>query len=137
MKNLTTAIFAKCGVATDLYSDVGGRIYKGRAPEGASYPYVVFFLVSDMPAGTFTEDIEDVLIQFSLFSKTSSSTEIEDMFTHLKALYDDCSLSVTGNTFLYMHRQNTTAAIEDHTTPTGEAQVWAYYVDYSIMMKKN
>jgi len=134
VKNLTTAIFAKCAVGSDLYNDVAGRLFNGRAPEGAEYPYVVFLLVSDMPEKTYTEDFENVIIQFSLFSSTIyDTTEIEDMFTHLKALYDECSFEITDSTLIWMKRENATLMVEDHTTPAGTVQVWHYAVDYSIM----
>ena len=137
MKNLTTAVFAKCAVGTSLYTAVGGRIYKGRAPETTVYPYVVFFVVTDVPGKTFTEDYEDVLFQFSLFSSTSGTTEVENMFTYLKALYDECSLTITGNTLVWMKRGNATLLAEEHTTASGTTEVWHYAVDYSILMSKN
>ena len=87
MKALTTAIFAKCAVGTSLDTALGGRIYKHRAPDRTAYPYAVFLLVSDVPEMTYTEAFENVLIQFSLFSDASSSGEVEDLYTALKALY--------------------------------------------------
>lgn len=136
MKNLTTAIFAKCAVGTDLYNDVAGRLFNGRAPEGAEYPYIVFLLVSDVPDLTFSENYEDVIIQFSLFSSTIyDTTEVENMFTHLKALYDECVLSPTSETVIYMMRQNATLMSEDHTTLQGTVQIWAYHIDYDLKVK--
>lgn len=139
MKNLSTAIFGKMTSATDLYADVQGRLYKGRAPEGAQYPYIVYLIVSNYPEKTFTEDFEVTTIQFSLFSAASGSTEVEDMYTHLKALYDECNLSVTGSTWFYwMKRTNAILMVEDHTVPSTIAtiaasiQVWHYAVDYEI-----
>jgi len=135
LKALSTAIFAKCAVGTDFYTDISGRLYKGRAPANATYPYAVYMLVSDVPDFTFTEDFERVLIQFSLFSLTSGTTQVEDMFTHLKALYDDCALTITGETLLWMRRENAILMPEDHTTTAGTAQVWHYSVDYSVFTK--
>ena len=133
MLNLTKAIFGKCAVGTALYTAIGGRLYKGRAPEAVHYPYAVFMVVSDVPERTFTEDYENVLIQFSLFSSTSGSTEVENMFTHLKTLYDECALSPSGSTLIWMRRQNATLMVEDHTTPEGNQQVWHYAVDFEIL----
>ena len=131
MKALTTAIYGKIS-GSALATDIGGRLYKGRAPEGAEYPYVVYMVVADVPDKTFTEDFEDVLIQFSLFSSASGSTEVEKMFTDLKALYDECSLTITGSRLIWMKRVNATLMIEDHTTPSGTIEVWHYAVDYDI-----
>lgn len=131
MKNLTTAIYAKLS-GSDFSSDIGGRLFKGRATSGAEYPYAVFFMVTNIPEKTFSENYEDVIIQFSLFSSTSGTTEIENMYTHLKALYDECVLSITGATLIWMKRDNAVFLVEDHTTPSGTAQVYAYHIDYSI-----
>jgi hypothetical protein len=133
VKNLTTAIFGKLSGST-LATDIGGRLYKGRAPEGAEYPYAVYMLVSDVPEKTFTEQYENVIIQFSLFSSASGSTEVEDMYTHLSALYDECAMTITGSTLVWMKRSNAQLMVEDHTTPAGTAQVWHYAVDFEVLI---
>ena len=139
MKNLATAITTKFtaapgGVHNSFYTDIGGRFYRGRAPARTQYPYAVYLLpISDVPEKTFTEDYENVLIQFSLFSDSSSSSEVEDMFTYLKALYDECSLTITGSTLVWMKRGNATLADEEHTTPSGTTKVWAYHIEYEIL----
>ena len=136
MKNLTKAIYAQL-TGSDISSDVGGRIYKGRAPAGAEDPFVVFFVVTDMPDHTFSEDYENVIVQFSLFSITSGTTQIEDMFTHLKTLYDEKTFSITGSTLVWMRRANTVFSIEDHTTPSGTQQVFVYHVDFEVLTSLN
>jgi hypothetical protein len=137
MKNLTTAIFAKCISGTDLHTDIGGRLFKGRAPEGTEYPYIVFYLISDVPENTFTEDMENCLIQFSLFSSNSSSSEVEDMFTHLKSLYDDCSFTISGSSLIWMKRQMAQLLAEEHVTPSGTIEAWHYTVDYEVLTSLN
>jgi hypothetical protein len=136
MKALSTAIFSKLAGST-LETDIGGRLFKGRADEGAEFPYAVFMVVSDVPEKTFTEDFENVLIQFSLFSSASSSGEIEDMYSHLKTLFDECSLTITGSTLVWMKRANAFLMVEDHTTTAGTQQVWYYAVDYEVMTSLN
>lgn len=141
MKSLTTAIFGLMTPSTALYADIGGRMFKGIAAEGAEYPYIVFQIVSDVPDLTFTESYEDVLIQFSLFSSASSSGEVEDMFAHLKELYDECAMTITAishdvaNTLIWMKRVNATLMVEDHETPSGTTQVFHYAVDYEVKTK--
>lgn len=138
MKALTTAILGKMTSSTDLYSDIGGRLFKGRAPKGAEYPYVVFMVVSNSPEKTFSEDFERTTVQFSLFSTESGSTQVEDMYTHLKAIYDECAMSVTGSTLVWMNRTNATLMVEDHTVPNkGTDQVWHYAVDYEVLTSLN
>lgn len=134
MLNLTTAIYGKLS-GSALAGHIANRLFKGRAPEGTDYPYAVFFVVSDSPIKTFTENFEDVLIQFSLFSATSGTTEVENMFTDLKTLYDECAMTIINTTwFHWMRRQNATLIADDVTTPAGTIQVWHYIVDYELMI---
>jgi len=136
MKNLTTAIYSHA-TGTAFSTSVGGRFYKARIPQGTAFPHALFFVVTDTPMDTFTDSIEDVTVQFSIFSKASSSSEIEDIFTNLKSAYDGALLTVTGNTMITLDRgvANLTTVAED--TPDGSGEYWQYDVDYSIIMQKN
>lgn len=136
MKNLMTAIFGKAASTTFL-SYINSRFYKGRAPEGTDYPYVVYKVVTDLADYAFQARYEDTIVQFSLFSSNYSSTlEIENMLTYLIAVYDNCSLSPTSETLIWMERTNTAFQPEEHTTKTGTTQVWAYHVDYSVLIRR-
>jgi len=134
MKNLTTAIYGKLS-GSALAAHIGTRLYKGRAPEGASYPYIVYMVVTNSPDHTFNERYEDTLIQFSLFSSESGSTEVENMYIDLKTLYDEVAMTITGDTLIWMRRVNATQFIEDHTTPAGTIKVWAYHVEFMVTVK--
>lgn len=90
-----------------------------------------------MPRDTFTDRLEEVIIQFSIFSQASGSTEIEDIFTNLTALYDDCALTITSSTHLVMERQNASLTSGELTTPLGVEEYWQYDVDYSVTFKRN
>lgn len=136
MLELSKAIFGKLS-GSALASHIGNRLYKGRAPERAEYPYIVYLIVSNAPWKTFSENFEETIIQFSLFSSTSGSTEIEDMYEDLITLYDECAMTVTGSTLVWMKRQNATLMIEDHTTSAGTEQVWHYAVDYEVLTSLN
>jgi hypothetical protein len=136
LKNLSTAIYGKIS-GSAFATSIGGRLYKGRAPQNPTFPYVVYYLISDNPRNTFAERIEDVLIQFSIFSTASGSTEIEDIFANLKSLYDNCDLSIVGNTHLMMERQGASLTSGEMDVTAGTGEYWQYDVDYSIMMKKN
>lgn len=133
MKNLTTAIFSKMS-GSDFANAIGGRLYKGQAPDDTQFPYAVYRVVTGMPERTFSERYENVTVQFTLVSSASGSTEIEDMFTHLKALYDECALSITGSTLVWMRISNYTGAMrEEHTTATGSQFVWVTHCDFEIL----
>ena len=132
MKNLTTAIYGRLS-GSALAARINSRMFKGQAPEGTDYPYIVYMVVTDTPNHTFTEDFENVLVQFSLFSITSGTTEVENMYTDLKTLYDEKSFSITGSTLVWMRRSNANFIVEDHTTPTGTQKVWAWHVDFEVL----
>ena len=132
MYNLSKAIWGKLA-ASNLSAHIANRLFKGRAPEGSDYPYIVYLIVTNEPEKTFTEDFEHTTIQFSLFSILSSSTEVENMYTDLKTLYDECAMAITGSTLIWMKRVNASLMIEDHTVKAGVIQVWHYAVDYTVM----
>lgn len=93
-------------------------------------------VVTDLAAYAFQARYEDVIVQFSLFSDNASTLEIENMFTYLTNLYDNCTLSPTSETLIWMERENTAFQPEEHTTTSGTTQVWAYHVDYSVLVKR-
>ena len=75
MNNLLSAIMSKLS-GSAFYNDVGGRIYLDEAPEGAEFPYCVFSIVSDVPEYPSNKTMEDIIMQFSLFSASQGATEI-------------------------------------------------------------
>ena len=133
MKNLTTAIWGRLSGST-LSGYISNRLLKGQAPEDTAFPYSVYFVVTNTPERTFTEDYRNVIVQFSLFSSESGSTEIENMAAALEALYDEQPMTVTGSTLIWMKLTSTTGANkEDHITPSGTQSVWVVHSDYEIM----
>lgn len=136
MKNLTTAIYSHA-TGSAFLTAIGGRFYKARVPQGTAWPYALFFVVSDVPMDTFKDNLEDVTVQFSIFSKASSSSEIEDLFASLKTLYDSAVLTITGNTMIVMDRGIASITNVEEDTPDGTGEYWQYDVDYSIIMQKN
>ena len=133
MLNLTTAIYGKLS-GSALEAHIGNRMFKGRAPEGTEFPYIVYEVVADVPIKTFTEEFEDITIQFSLFSSKFGTTEVENMFTDLKALYDECAMTVADTIwFHWMKRQNASLAADIVTAPSGAISIWHYIVDYDIL----
>lgn len=138
MKNLATALFGKIA-ASAFSTSIGGRLYQARAPQGVTWPYAVFYIISDAPMDTFTEKLEDALVQFSLFSKASGTTEVLDAAANLRALYDDCSLTITSNTHLMMERQGGGGTPENvmDDTEGGEGLYWQLDFDYRVLLRRN
>lgn len=136
MNNLLTGLYSKLS-GSALSSAVGGRVYLDRAPDGCEMPYVVFYVVAGTPDKTFTEAYTDTLVQFSLFSASTSAAEISTMYANLMTLYDECSMTITGSTLVWCRLQNLTTMVEDITTPEGAATVKHWAVDFEIRTSKN
>jgi len=138
MKNLRNAIYAKCaGSALDTL--INGQLYYGKAPTGTLYPYVVFFRVSGSPEKTFTEEYDCPLIQFSAFSANpTSSNEVHEIADAIKALYDECSLTITGSTLVWMRLANDVGPMEDDTiSQDGADGGWACHLDFDVRSSLN
>lgn len=132
---LTTAIYDKLA-GSALNTAIGGRLFEGVAPEGTEFPFAVYMIVSDTPADTFTDSLDDVLIQFSLFSQKPGSSEVKGLYSDLKTLYDDCPLTVAGRTIVWMKRVRMSLAPEEETTPQGTGMIWHCDVDYNIIEQR-
>jgi hypothetical protein len=132
MNNLLTSIMTKTS-GSSLSAAVGGRIFCDEAPEGTVFPYVVLSIVTDSPDDTFKDKIEDITIQFSLYSTSKGMTEITGMFANLKTLFDDAVLTITANYHIFISRQNLTTMFDDITTPEGTVGLRHWAVDYRII----
>ena len=120
------------GAHNDFYDSIGGRFYHYYAPQDVTFPFCVAYLFNQKPDYQFTELYEECLIQFNLFSETSSSDEVGNVFVDLISLFDWCStLSVTGYTVLKMEREFS------NLTWDSEEEVWQYSVQYRLLMEKN
>lgn len=133
-KNLFTALINKIS-GSAFTSDIGGRFYADVAPQNADYPYCVFSIVTNNPDYTFTEDFEETTIQFSLYSTSAGTTEITDMWKDLTALFDECSLTITDQTLIWMVRRNTTTMYDDVTTTSGTVGLRHWAVDYDLIIE--
>lgn len=138
MVNLISAIKTKL-TGSALAADVGDRVYLDQAPEGVEFPYCIYFIVSGIPDNAFKKLGESVLIQFSLFSALSAGDAImTTMYASLKALFDDCSMTITSNTLVWCRRQNLVTMVEaDITLPDGSNGVRHWAVDYEITIQES
>ncbi len=131
MQALIDAIKAKISGST-FEADVNGRIYLDEADD-MTLPYVVFFIVSAVPEKTFTEIFSDVLVQFSLFSaKTAGVAEIANIYNDLKTLLDECALTISDSTLVWMRENSLTTMIEPDTAPDGSSGIRHWAVDMEL-----
>lgn len=132
MDELLKALYSKFS-GSSVSSDVGGRHFLDQAPDGCDFPYIVYSVVSAPKEKTFTEIYRNTLIQFSIFSTSQSVLEITGIYNDLSALFDECSLTVTGSSLVWMKEENLVTMTEDVTDPNGISQrVRHWAVDYEI-----
>ena len=127
MQVLFTGLYNKYLSDAALKAAITG-FYFTEAPQDAVMPYVVYNLVSNVPDWTYTEDMENSLIQFSIFDNNSSSTTINDIYAKLTALFNWCSLSVTGYSHIYMKRE--------FNILTRGNDIWKYVIQYRNEIQK-
>jgi len=133
MKALLDGIYtlftaAPGGTYNTFYVAVGGRMYLARAKQGETIPYVTYHLITDTNDWNFSHDFETALIQFNIFH--TSSTSAGTILGYLETLYDDCTLSVTGWTNVFMQREFTQLIRFD------EENLWMYVVQYRVLLQK-
>ena len=104
MQVLFTGLYNKYLSNAALKAVITG-FYFTEAPQDAVLPYVVYHKISGVPDYTYTEDMENVIIQFNIFDDHSSSTTVNDIYAKLTALFDWCTLTVAGWDSIYMKRE--------------------------------
>ena len=127
MNNVRKAIYNKYTASALTYG-----FYYGKAPQESTFPYIVFFDVSNVNDVDFSEEREDLMVQFNIFSENNSPTESETMLTGLRTLFDDCSITVTGWSHLYMQRGNTYPNNDYAQDPP----IHGFSVEYDILIEK-
>jgi len=140
MENLLTAIATKF-LGSDFSTDVGGRVYLDKAPDKPTFPYCVYFDVTDYPDNVFAKTGEEYLFQFSLFSAAQAAAEITTMLKDLKALFDDCSMTIppTGTVtdiLIWCKRGAKQTFTEEITTVKGTTQIRHWSQEYEITTQK-
>ncbi len=134
MNNLFTAIETKIS-GSILFNDVGGRIWLDKVPDNeqpVTFPYVLYFIVSGVPDDVFAKKGRNILIQFSIFSVDRGKTEITTIYNDLHTLFDDCSLTITSNTLIWMHETNVTPMQDDTIISNGILGGTHWAVDFEI-----
>ena len=99
---LHTKLTAAQGAGT-LYAAVGGRIYQLQGPQNLAMPWLVFTVVTDVPARTFTKDNINPDIQFDLYGERYlGANALTDINDKLWTLLDRSTFSITGHNSISM-----------------------------------
>jgi len=117
--------------APELYAAVTGGLHNVEAQSTTKYPYIVFDLPTGMKKNTFSHEKETVLVQFKIYSKTSSSMPLNELRQKLIAVFDDTLLVLTSYDTISMRR-----TISIKTKDEVDEKVWIYLVQYEVELEK-
>ena len=134
MNALFRAIWNRFATTTGsgFYNDVSGRMYLNKAPQTATFPYCVYFSVTDVNDLDFSDESEEFLIQFNIFSENNSATEAGNLLESLKTMFDNCSLTVTGWRHIGFQRNFAIPNNEFSQVPP----IHGYSVEYEALIEK-
>jgi hypothetical protein len=100
-----TTLNALLGTPATGYSK---GIYHQEAPDGATYPFIVFQKQSGTPTeamGT-PSALENDIWLVKCIDRGSSADVAESVQARIQVLLNDASLSISGSTLLYLRRQS-------------------------------
>lgn len=124
-----TAIVARWD-AQSLDSTFDGGLHAFKSPMEDTWPYVVFFPISDSPQIWTSEgEIREAVFQFSVWMKETEGVDpivtLGSLMDTLKAAYEFAPLSISGYDRLLVERQGETQEAE-------EDEVWHGTITYRI-----
>lgn len=128
MNALFGAIYTKFAADAALVAAVTD-LYNTAAPQNTDMAYLVMLLVTNTHEWTFNTDMEDTMIQFSIFDDSSSPEPIGDIFELLKTCFDDAVLVVGGYDSVCMVRESSNLLRDPE-------DAWHYVIDYRLMVQK-
>ena len=134
MNSLFTAIYDRFSSTTSsgFYNDISGRLRHNKASQGDTFPYCVYFSVSDIDELDFTDEREDFTLQFDIFTQKNSGTEAGNLLESLKTMFDNCSLTVTGWNHLQFQRKQ----IYPNNDFSQDPSIQGYSVEYDVLLEK-
>jgi hypothetical protein len=84
-------------------------IYYAVAPQGASFPYVLFDKSSGVPTYTMqtgTSAMENTIWLIKAVDQSTSADRAESIDARLTVLLTDATLSISGGTLMYLRRES-------------------------------
>jgi len=126
MTDLFAAIMTRYA-AVPLASSLTGGLFNTEAPQDAVFPYGVFQLISDVPDWTYGENLENILLQFNIFSSTDTPVEICALYGLLKTAFDFLDLTIANYETVSMIRANAILIRDGY---------WQYNVTYRVILGK-
>ncbi len=117
-------------IFTRWTAEMAGRaLYNTEADSEAAFPYSTVSIIAGVSDWTFTEEFEDILIQFNLFSDTPAMTEVGNIFEALKSAFDFHDLVIVGYETVSLERGNANLVRVD--------QRWQWIITYRLLIQKD
>ena len=128
MQEPLEAIYARFAADADLPGAVTGMWHAEASPKTA-FPYITTHVISNTPLWVFpAKALENLLIQFSIFSNTVADTEVNRLYRYLTACYDNASMTICNHGCVMVKRENAVLRRDD--------DVWIYSVDFRILAQR-
>ncbi len=124
-----TGIFSKF-TGSAFATAIGSRMYSRFSSSLPVFPYAVVTLPDASADWNFSDTFEEIDVQFSIFSNSGSEVEITGLLNNLISLYDDCALTITGYTSVYLQRERIISLSD------GENGVRQFTVIYNLLIEK-
>ena len=133
MKNITIGIMTRFteltgGLHNDFYNAIGGRMYDTMAPPEAATPYAVYNIVASNQEWEFVERFQNILLQITIVDDSSSGGTIKDTGSSCKTLYENCALTITGKTLVFMRWESEVLFKDDDGS-------WVMPIDFRLYVK--
>ena len=130
INDLNTAIYTALNVSA--ITDLVTGIYHVKSPQSTAYPFVTYFAVINVQEDTFTEWVNDALIQIDVWSDSNSAAESGEIVEDIAGVMDDKVLTISGyDNNSKAIRQNTRLLYED------ENAIFHYILEYTVRWHKN
>ena len=131
-------LFVALGVwfDADPISGLVTKLYNTEADDKTAFPYITMSLPSVASDWTFTEEFENILVQFNIFSDDPSPAEVCAIFEALKG--DKDAVPQTGLDFrdLSINNFGSVSMTRGPATLLRENRIWQYNVVYELVLEK-
>ena len=108
-------------------------LYYDQAPQGTSFPYITFHIISMIPERSIMTGgqriTNNILLQFSIWSDSRSASEVSDIYGYLDSLYDRSTPTIQGFESIVFIREMT-------HNPFYVDKVWNLATDYRWLAQR-
>ncbi len=112
-----------------------------KAPPGTSLSngdYACFQILNDVDDDTFTENMVNVFLQFSLFSGNDSASDLTTIDSNLSIMIKDKTWPMDGATVVHsLRKQGDGPDIIYSDLEAGTEEYWLTTIDYEVLINRD